>query len=276
MSSPEDLFLLAFSLEISVDRAHTIARDFERGLTPGIDQNHDAMRAFLPILAHELNGHIGIARNLARDLVFDLTNYHSIIPARELARTIVGDFYRARNLADSLIDAFGLTEEINRDLTKLDPYCEFGPGDLAFMAVGLMDFDFPHDFEIYRARDFGCNLHQALTLIHENSYNLVKIIGIYCRRHEGEPLQIRPGAAAQQAHDRARWPPGKTLHTLTVIACQFLPAAHRARYTDEFYSELFELPRRHRLGHAIRVLRSAPSIRASLRATPAAERERQP
>lgn len=61
--------------------------------------------------------------------------------------------------------------------------------------------------------------------------------------------------------------PGKVVHLLVAASCLVLPPGHRARYAPEFHSELFELPRRRRFGHAIRILRSAPAIRASLRSS---------
>lgn len=66
--------------------------------------------------------------------------------------------------------------------------------------------------------------------------------------------------------------PGKAVQAVTHLACLVLPANHRSRYSDEWYAELFDLPRSRRLVHAVRVLRRAPATRASIRATPVAER----
>lgn len=83
--------------------------------------------------------------------------------------------------------------------------------------------------------------------------------------------------AAEEARVRRKsqsgLPPGRAARVLIVAACHLLPATHSSRYLEEFSSELSELPRRHRLGHALRILRSAPSLRASIRSTPIAERE---
>lgn len=67
--------------------------------------------------------------------------------------------------------------------------------------------------------------------------------------------------------------PGRATRMLAAAACWLLPASHRARYAAEFHSELAELAGRHRLAHAIRILRNAPATRASIRATTVAERE---
>ncbi|OAA27803.1 protein of unknown function (DUF4407) [Frankia sp. EI5c] len=80
-------------------------------------------------------------------------------------------------------------------------------------------------------------------------------------------------AAGRQRWKKLDGSPGRTVWALTAAACWFLPAGHRTRYAEEFHSELSELPRRRRLGYAIRTLGSAPVIRASLRATPVAERK---
>jgi hypothetical protein len=55
------------------------------------------------------------------------------------------------------------------------------------------------------------------------------------------------------------------------MAARLLPARHRARYAEEYRSELFELaaarePRRCQVLFAVRLLRTAPTLRLELRA----------
>lgn len=54
---------------------------------------------------------------------------------------------------------------------------------------------------------------------------------------------------------------------LTALAVRVLPARDRPRYAAEFHAELVELRRRHRLGHALRVLCSAWELRRALTET---------
>jgi hypothetical protein len=74
--------------------------------------------------------------------------------------------------------------------------------------------------------------------------------------------------------------PGQVVIAVTNIACWFLPAAHRARYFQEFRAELFELPRWSRLAYALRQLGAAPMLRRDLAGwpstDPAAEQQTSP
>jgi len=53
-----------------------------------------------------------------------------------------------------------------------------------------------------------------------------------------------------------------------------LPPSARARYAQEYLAELYDLPRRHRIAHAVRILRTAPALRLGLRANPAGRKAR--
>lgn len=98
-----------------------------------------------------------------------------------------------------------------------------------------------------------------------------------CRQITGRMARSLAQASAQAASQVAKRhtarAPGLTVRILTTAACRLVPASHRVRYAAEFHSELYELPRRHRLGHAARILRSAPAIRAGIRATLVAGRD---
>jgi hypothetical protein len=67
---------------------------------------------------------------------------------------------------------------------------------------------------------------------------------------------------ARSAHSM----PGRVV----ALAVRMLPASERVRYREEFRSELLDpeflmLPRRKRLGYALRVLARTPSLRWALR-----------
>ena len=51
------------------------------------------------------------------------------------------------------------------------------------------------------------------------------------------------------------------------LAVRVLPAREQPRYAEEFRTELVELPRRYRLGHALRVLVTAWELRRALNET---------
>ena len=58
--------------------------------------------------------------------------------------------------------------------------------------------------------------------------------------------------------------PGRTTRTLVALAVSLLPVVHRPHYREVYVSELVELPRRERLGYALRVLASVRSLRRAL------------
>ncbi|MFI9814662.1 hypothetical protein [Saccharothrix variisporea] len=54
-------------------------------------------------------------------------------------------------------------------------------------------------------------------------------------------------------------------HRLLSVAVAVLPHDHRARYHEEFRAELADLPRSHRLPHALRLLSRSWTLRRALR-----------
>jgi hypothetical protein len=127
-----------------------------------------------------------------------------------------------------------------------------------------------HELTVAHARD----LVRALDLARALDLDLARAVG-QCRETadrlartlEGN-LETTPETASPSTREPASRSPGRTVRLLTSVGCCLLPATYRSRYDKEFYAELFDLPRRYRLAHAVRILRTAPAIRASLRAAP--------
>lgn len=142
--------------------------------------------------------------------------------------------------------------------------------DLDYYSNGIANVDL--DLILTLARSLASKLYLARSL----ACDLDLPLGPCCKvakRLVCTLEKIAPEAEGQLARHLSACDPGRAVRTAVAIACRFVPAGHRARYSDEFRSELFELSRRSRLTYAIRLLRSAPAIRTSLRATPVTEGE---
>ncbi|MGH4014124.1 MAG: hypothetical protein ACRDSL_09395 [Pseudonocardiaceae bacterium] len=61
--------------------------------------------------------------------------------------------------------------------------------------------------------------------------------------------------------------PGRVSRGLVALAVRVLPARDQPRYREEFHTELVELRRRYRLGHALRVLSRTWELRRALTET---------
>lgn len=185
------------------------------------------------------------------------------------------DFVRGR--------ARGLIYTINRAL-DLDLQLAL---DLAHDLVREVDFAYnrplvrtrDRDLDLDRAHDLAHDLVRGLTLDPDRMLprtlgrisEVVELVeGCHARvdRLLSSHQDLVTKAAGQQAGEPAARPPGRTVRGLAVVACKMLPTPVQARYAQEFYSELFDMPRRHRLSHVFRLVYTAPSIRTSLRATP--------
>ena len=118
------------------------------------------------------------------------------------------------------------------------------------------------------ARDLA--LHLARDLARPRELDLAQeLVGVLERASERSDLlalglqEVVPTGAATSANPA----PGRMSRGLTALAVRVLPARDRPRYETEFHTELVELRRRHRFGHALRVLVSAWELRRSLTET---------
>ncbi|WP_410601255.1 hypothetical protein [Amycolatopsis sp. lyj-90] len=81
----------------------------------------------------------------------------------------------------------------------------------------------------------------------------------------------RPSPLAWRADPAAA---GPTCQRLVALAARILPESHRLRYAEEFRADLREVPRRERLGHALRLVACAWELRRSLTLSGARAEER--
>lgn len=211
----------------------------------------------------------------------------TLLAVRELARELAGEFDRARELVRN----FGSDDEcsrviINEISREISNALDIGYATAWNIAQDLAGNDDPNlacDRASTLFEYFANKLDYDLTVAQAENFGLDPKEGevalqafIDCYRKSArlaDVLEEVVGATGAQTCTSTSRPPGRFAHFMIILACRFLPASHRVRYAAEFHSELYELPRRRRIGHAVRILRSAPSIRASIRSTPIAERE---
>jgi hypothetical protein len=185
--------------------------------------------------ARDLDLALNRARGLANDLANDLARVHNPAGAHD----------SARNLARALDVAFDSVRNRGYDRGLAD--------DLDFVlgrARGLAD-----DLAHYRGLADGLADGLAIDLV-------------------GLAIDLVGDLALARALAGAGAPAGRVAPLagrLLAAAARLLPAGDRARYAEEFRSELAELAaagagRRRQLAHAARVARSAPQLRAGLRA----------
>jgi len=146
--------------------------------------------------------------------------------------------------------------------------------DLVVALGRARKLDHTHDRArvLARALDHARALDRDLALdqARELAYDLVIVMEKRCSKAERLLRTLEdpaPKATGQQDTESVGRPPGKAVQVLATAACRILPASARDRYAQEFYVELFDLPRRHRAGHALRLLYTAPAVRLSLQTT---------
>jgi hypothetical protein len=111
-----------------------------------------------------------------------------------------------------------------------------------------------------RVRDLDRDLSRDLARDLARYRGLAGSLAVYLAFHSVTP-EVKE-QVARSAHSM----PGRVV----ALAVRMLPASERVRYREEFRSELLDpeflmLPRRKRLGYALRVLARTPSLRWALR-----------
>ena len=238
--------------------------------------------------AHNLVSDLESARNLARDLVSDLDvdNVRDLESARNLARDLVSDL-EVDNVTDLARDLALTTDRVLTD----------GP---AFL--GVRDLASDLDRALDRARtivsDRSLASERERALVRAATYGSIRGRSI-ARRWALDELGDRARAfdhartlaselklartivstlnrdldrartgSAQRQHGTGRVAP--SAGHLLAAAARLLPATDRARYAEEYRSELWEIaragqPRRRQIGYAARQAASSLRLRAELR-----------
>ncbi|WP_018505353.1 hypothetical protein [Parafrankia discariae] len=198
--------------------------------------------------------------------------------AREVANALdlACGLTRTLDLADALASASDLASSLANDLDSAFAGCLTNDLDSAHRIASRLASDLVNRFPLHLG--LASDLLPSLERCRKSADRLVRSLEKPTSELASSPAPDRairsaPDRAIRSAPEPASRPPGRTVRAVTALACRLLSVDTRARYALEFHSELFELPRRYRLGHAIRILRTAPAIQAGIRAIPIAERE---
>jgi hypothetical protein len=275
------------ALDAARDRAFALpdTRDLARDLTLTLtrvcalvdqDRNIDTARA------HDIARHIADARGMILALARRVADARDIADTDALAR----DIDRVHALPGHLALARDLALDLALDLARadvrdVDLRCALADA----RTLALINAD-ALDCAVFNASAFADAVEGALALDRAlaDTNRLADVLtgefdsAVRTCQEKAEQLTHRLERASATGESTSQ-PPGRVVTAVTAIACQILPAAHRARYTEEFRSDLFELPRRSRLAYALRVLKTAPATRLNLSdklRTPAPQHEVQP
>lgn len=232
-----------------VDRASIL--DCASALDRDLTLAHDLAVIHDPNLARDLalDSARARARSLARRLARDLTHNHTRTLSHDLARDLTLNLAR------------GLAHDLARDLT---PKRASGPGDVSGLARDLT-LNYTSGLALTRASGLAGGLARDL---------------VSARARALERVHSRAGAVRDRSHDfdssrgdRTQYEakrPMPSAATLLATAVRLLPVRERARYAEEFRSELWEIAhadgrRRAQLVYAARQVLSARRLRAELR-----------
>jgi hypothetical protein len=235
-----------------------LARDLVRAGILARDLDHARDLALLlasdPAIAFGHAGGLGI---LARDLD------HACGLARAVARGVGCDFGRdlARELARDLVDAVGLARDVDRACDRF-PFQTSAPDHARDLVRNL---DHARELVLILASD------PAIALGHASNREPASELARNFIREVAHNLISEPASenAVTAQHEGGQVVP--LAGRLLAIATRLLPVRDRARYADEFRSELWEIAhagagrRRAQLAYAARQVMSAWRLRAELR-----------
>lgn len=201
----------------------------------------------------------GRVGDLTRALVFDLDIACERIGDLDHARELAAILARARDLAHARDLARRLDRALDRNLNL------------------VLDIDF--DSALDHARDLVGVLAEVLGDVETGNLVLNSVIASALNRaydsvNQLGPVFVHATAAIDRARDRAQRGEARRVAPsaarLVLGAARLLPAADRARYAEEYHSELSDLARDGagrlgQLGYALRQLRSAPRTGLALR-----------
>jgi hypothetical protein len=232
-----------------------LARDLVRA--GNLSRDLDNARDLALLLASDPAIALGHARDLAPILARDLDQACGL--ARSVARGVGCDFGRdlARDLARDLIDAVGLA----RDIDRVTP--QAGAPD--YSRDLIRNLDHARELVLILASD------PAIALGHASNREPASELARNFIREVAHSLISEPASenAATVQHEAGQVAP--LAGRLLAVASRLLPARDRARYADEFRSELWEIAhavagrRRAQLAYAARQVMSAWRLRAELR-----------
>ena len=236
-----------------------LARDLVRA--GNLARDLDNARGLALLFASDPAIALGHARDLARILAKDLDQACGL--ARAVARGVGRDLGRdlARDLARDLIDAVGLARDLVRACDRFTP--QTGAPD--YTRDLIRNLDHARELVLILASD------PAIALGHASNREPASELARNFIREVAHNLILEPASenAATVQHEAGQVVP--LAGRLLAIASRLLPARDRARYADEFRSELWEIAhavagrRRAQLAYAARQVMSAWRLRAELR-----------
>jgi hypothetical protein len=206
-----------------------------------------------------------------------MTRRRRLARAGDIADALASDLTRARDIASTLYFTIGLDPDSDRDLVRdLDRARDRASGIASNLARART---LPSD--LTRARALASTLDrargQALQLergLDRDHYYALNLAGGLCTALESAGASaLVVISALEQAHARGLANGlglvGGSARRLAAAAVRLLPAADRARYAEEYLSELQDLARagesrRRQAAYALRQLRSALVLRGEL------------
>ncbi len=198
--------------------------------------------------------------------------FEAMFNALRIVREQIGTFDKFSNLDDPFSIKFcAITDALLRLTTKsfslIHPcFGEAGPDSTEYMPFIARVIQADVEMQrIWASRNGGLSGDDMRSFAElRKSVEYCANIAANIARN-ANPDVVEKGMSSNAAAIPLNWPPGALVGAIVKLSCQLLPVSHRSRYLDEFRSELFDLPRRHRLAHAARLLRCALAIRAGLR-----------